>query len=215
MKLTGKDHVDIVLDTKPEVVLVLLRESGQIDVRVGQVDALAGRDEPVVPRLDLDGLLVHNLDHVERQHTVIHVDDAPWLDHLGDVLVVDKPYMDQLEASQRRHEDSHVLGIGGRRILLVGRDVQDGASRDGQISIVLGVTSPDLGSLGVQSDGNLAALLGPLSLTGILDDGLYKMNMSAIQSFECQEEPTRLGRAVLVESRTVERIPSIHQHGHP
>ena len=91
-RLTSKDHVNIVLDTKPEVVLVLLRESGQIDIRVGQVDALAGRDEPVIPRLDLDGLLVHNLDHVKRQHTVIHVDDATGLDHLGDVLVVDVPY---------------------------------------------------------------------------------------------------------------------------
>ena len=58
--------------------------------------------------------------------------------------------------------------------MLVGRDVQDGASRDGKINIVFGVAGPDLGSLGVQGDGDLAALLGPLSLTGIVDDGLCK-----------------------------------------
>lgn len=91
MSLTRKDHVHVVLHTKPEIGLILLRKSGEIDVGVGEIDALAGRDEAVVPRLDLDGLVVHNLEHIEGQDTVIDVDNTPGLDDLGDVLVVDIP----------------------------------------------------------------------------------------------------------------------------
>jgi predicted RNA-binding protein with EMAP domain len=93
-ELTSKDHVDIVLDTKPKVVLVLLRERGQINVGVGQIHALAGRDKPVVPRPDLDGLVVDNLQHIKRQDTVVHVDDPPRLNYLGDVLVVHVPWLE-------------------------------------------------------------------------------------------------------------------------
>lgn len=37
----GEDHVDVVLDTKAQVVLVLLGEGRKIDVSVGQVDTLS------------------------------------------------------------------------------------------------------------------------------------------------------------------------------
>lgn len=87
----GKDHVDSVLDTEAKIVLVLLRESGQIDVSVGQVDTLAGGDESVVASADLDGLLVLDAQHIEAKDTVVDVDNAAGLDHLGDVLVVDVP----------------------------------------------------------------------------------------------------------------------------
>lgn len=89
--LTGEDHVHVVLHTEPEIGLVLLRKSGEIDIGVGEIDALAGRDATVVPRLDLDGLVVHNLEHIKGQDTVVDVDNAPGLDDLGDVLVVNIP----------------------------------------------------------------------------------------------------------------------------
>lgn len=88
---TSKDHVDIVLDAEQEIGLVLLGEGGQIDIGVGQVDTLAGRDETIVARLNLDGLVVDNLEHIERQDTVVDVNNSAWGDDLGDVLVVDVP----------------------------------------------------------------------------------------------------------------------------
>ena len=88
---TSKDHVNVVLDAKSEVVLVLLGQSRQVDIGVGQVDTLARRDEPVVADLDLDGFVVCDLKHVERQNTVVNIDDTANLDDLGDVLVVDIP----------------------------------------------------------------------------------------------------------------------------
>jgi len=56
--------------------------------------------------------------------------------------------------------------------LLVGRDVDDVAGRDGEIGIVLGVTGADFRSLSIESDGNLASLLGLLGLPGIVDNAL-------------------------------------------
>lgn len=88
---TSKDHVDVVLDAEPEVVLVLLREGRQINIRVREVDAFAGGDKPVVSRLDPDGLLIHDLKNLKSQDTVVNVDNAPRLDDLGDVLVINIP----------------------------------------------------------------------------------------------------------------------------
>ena len=73
---------------------------------------------------------------------------------------------------------SHVVDIAGRGILLVGRDVQDGAGLDGDIGIARGVTRPDLRSLGVQGDGDLTALLGLLGRASIVDDGLWNASVS-------------------------------------
>lgn len=123
----GEDHVDVVLDTKPQVVLVLLGQSRKIDIGVGQVDTLLGRDEAVVLALDADGLVVNNLEDLERQDTVIDVDDTALLDNLGDVLVV----------------DVHVLGVTCRLVFLIGGDVHHGTSRDGEISVACGVASSD------------------------------------------------------------------------
>ena len=47
-----KDHVDAVLDTEAEVGLVLLRESGEIDIGLGEVDTLARRKGAVVDSAD-------------------------------------------------------------------------------------------------------------------------------------------------------------------
>jgi hypothetical protein len=90
-KPTGKHHVHVVLHAEPQVVLVLLGESGQIDIGVREVDTLSRGDEPVVTSPDLDGFVVCDLEHVEGQNTIINVDDAAGLDNLGDVLVVDIP----------------------------------------------------------------------------------------------------------------------------
>ena len=48
-----KDHVDAVLDTETEVVLVLLGQSGEVDIGLGQVDTLARRKRAVVQRTDV------------------------------------------------------------------------------------------------------------------------------------------------------------------
>ncbi len=89
-----KDHVYIVLDAEPQVILVFLGESRQVNVSVGQIDTLLGRDEAVVARPNLDRLGVDNLEHVECQHAIVDIDDAAGLDDLGDVLIVDIPVMD-------------------------------------------------------------------------------------------------------------------------
>jgi len=125
----GKDHVDIVLDTKTQVVLVLLGQGRQIHIGVGQVDALLGRDEAVVAGTHLDGLGVRDFEDVEGQNTVVDIDDPAGLDHLGDVLVV----------------DVHVLGVATGGIVLVRREVHDGAGGEGNVLVILGVARSDQG----------------------------------------------------------------------
>ena len=95
----SKDHVDIVLDAKPEIGLVLLGEGWEIDVGIGKVDTLAGRDEAIVSRPDLDSLLIDNLKNIKRKNAVVDIDDTARLDDLGNVLVVDVPVRRQLGRS--------------------------------------------------------------------------------------------------------------------
>jgi hypothetical protein len=87
----GEDHVDAVLDTKAEIGLVLLGERGKIDVGLGKVDTLLGRNLAVVDALALEGLVVNYLKDLEGQDTIVDVDDAAGRDDLCDVLVVDVP----------------------------------------------------------------------------------------------------------------------------
>jgi len=87
----SEDHIDAVLDTETEIGLVLLGESGKIDVGLGKVDTLLGRDLAVVDGSGADVLVVNNLEDLESEDTVIDVDDTAGLDHLGDVLVVEVP----------------------------------------------------------------------------------------------------------------------------
>lgn len=172
----GKDHVDIVLDAKAQVILVLLGQSGEIDIGVGQVDTLPRGDVTIVLGTDADGLIVDDVQNLECQDTVVDVDDTTRLDDLGDVLVV----------------DVHVFGVTSSLVLVVRGDVQLGASRDGEIGIAGGVAGPDFldtcsvlscllcfaarlftyGTLGVQGNGNLAAGLGLFGSAGIVNDGL-------------------------------------------
>lgn len=87
----GEDHVDIVLDTKQEIGLVLLGQSRQVDIGVGQVDTLLGGDEAVVAGAGFDSLVVLDAQDIKGEDTVVDVDDTAGLDDLGDVLVVDVP----------------------------------------------------------------------------------------------------------------------------
>jgi hypothetical protein len=50
----SKDHVNVVLDTELQVLLVLLRQSGKVDRGLGKVDTLSRRQSTVVHDLDLD-----------------------------------------------------------------------------------------------------------------------------------------------------------------
>lgn len=184
MRLTRKDHVDIVLDAEPEVLLVLLRESRQVNVRVRQVDAFPRRDEAIVARLDLDGLLVDDLEHIERQHAVVDVNDASRLDHFGDVLVVDIPFQKSAGRGLNKEQENegphpHVLSIARICILLVGGEVHHLAGRDWDVDITFRVAGADLGALGIEGDGDRATLLDLLGGAHILNDGLCRKRRSA------------------------------------
>jgi hypothetical protein len=50
----SEDHVYTVLDTELEIFLVLIRESGKVDIGLGEVDTLAGAEGSVVESPDLD-----------------------------------------------------------------------------------------------------------------------------------------------------------------
>jgi hypothetical protein len=98
----SEDHIDIILDTKSEIRLILLRESWEIDIGVGKVDTLLGRDLAIVSCSDADSLRVNNLEDVEGKDTVINIDDTSWLDNLGDVLVVNIPRNVELDLLARK-----------------------------------------------------------------------------------------------------------------
>lgn len=61
----GEDHVNIVLDTEPQVADILLGQSGEVYVGTGQVDTLAGGDVAVVQALDTQGLVIHHLEDLK------------------------------------------------------------------------------------------------------------------------------------------------------
>lgn len=67
---------------------------------------------------------------------------------------------------------SHVFGIARVGVLLVGGDVQDLASGDGNILVILGVASPYLWALGVEGNGNLATRASLFGSTSIINDRL-------------------------------------------
>lgn len=61
----SKDHVDVVLDTELQVVPVLLGQSREVNVGLGQVDTLTRRDVTVVKTLATQGLIVYDLENLE------------------------------------------------------------------------------------------------------------------------------------------------------
>jgi hypothetical protein len=169
----SKDHVDIVLDTKSQVGLVLFRKSWEVDVGLWQVDALSGRDLAVVDSLGTNGLLVLDLDDLEGKDTVVDVDGTALLDDLGDVLVVDVPTIGQYRSASRSvYPRLHVLVVGSSGILLVGGDVDLVTGRDWDIGIIRGVSGTDLWALGVQSYCKRTTWVLLLGLLGVVNDRL-------------------------------------------
>lgn len=87
----SKDHVDLVLDTELQVADILFGQSRQVNVGARQVDTLTGRDVTVVQTLAAQGFLIYDLEHLEREDTIVDIDQLARSDHLGDVLVVKVP----------------------------------------------------------------------------------------------------------------------------
>jgi hypothetical protein len=170
----SKDHVHVVLDTKSQIGLVLLGEGGKVDIGVGEVDTLLGRDLAIVTGAGADGLVIDNLEDVKGEDSIVDIDDASGLDDFGDVLVIDVPGLWLVFRSgvYKIWINLHVLLVACGGILVISGDVDLGTGRDGQVSIAHGVTGSDLGALGIESDGDLTSLLDLLSLAGMVDDGL-------------------------------------------
>lgn len=74
--------------------------------------------------------------------------------------------------------DSHVLVITGSLVLLISRDVDLRTSADGDVLVALGVTSSDLGALGVERNSYGSARLLTLGLASIVNDGLVVFVLS-------------------------------------
>jgi hypothetical protein len=131
----GKDDIDVVLDTKEKIILVLLGEGGQIDISLGEVDTLARADLAVVDSLDLDVGAV-DLEDPEGENTVVDIDDLAGGDDLGEVLVV----------------DIHVVSCASLGVLVVSGDDHLVAGGDGDFDVVLHQSCADLRALGVESN---------------------------------------------------------------
>ena len=84
-----EDHVAAVLDTEAEVGLVLLRESGAVDVGLREVDTLARGKSTVVEGANVDVGAVNGGDE-EGKDTVIDVDVLAGGGDLGKVGLGDK-----------------------------------------------------------------------------------------------------------------------------
>jgi hypothetical protein len=69
-------------------------------------------------------------------------------------------------------ECSHVLIVAACGILVIGGNVELCSGRNGDVLIVDSVASSDLRTLGIQGNGDLAALLNLFSLAGVIDHRL-------------------------------------------
>lgn len=142
-------HVHIVLDTKSQIGLILLGESWEINVGVGKIDTLLGRDLAVVAGTNSDGLSINDVEDIEGKNTIIDVDDTTLLDDLGNVLVVDVPRRSAEASKHSTRSYLHVLVVRSSSILFIGGDVHLGTSSNGNILVARGVSSSDLRTLGI------------------------------------------------------------------
>lgn len=83
-----EDHVDVVLDAEFQVVLVLIRKRGQVDVRLREVDTLTRREGAVVDATHADVRTVDGKNQ-ERQDTIVDVDELAGCSDLGQVFLQD------------------------------------------------------------------------------------------------------------------------------
>lgn len=97
-----EDHLDLVLRAELEITNVLFGEGWKVNVSARQVHTLPGRDLAVIETLDAQGLIIYNLEDLEREDTIVDIDQLAGFDHLGDVLVIDVP-------------------VGGRPVSWIGR----------------------------------------------------------------------------------------------
>lgn len=61
----GEDHVNTLLHTKAQVILVLFTESGEIDIGAGEVDTLTGGKFTGIKGTDMDGLVIDDTKDLE------------------------------------------------------------------------------------------------------------------------------------------------------
>jgi hypothetical protein len=90
----GKDHVDTVLDTKLQVLLVLFGQGRQVDWSLGKVDSLSGADVTIVESTDADVGTFDSQDE-EGQDTVVDVDKLSGFGNLGQVCLEDNELLER------------------------------------------------------------------------------------------------------------------------
>lgn len=152
----GKDHVDSVLDSELEVLLVLLRERGQVDGGLGEVDSLSRAERSGVDGSDSE-LVSLDGEHLEGEHSVVDVDELSGSGHLDNVGVVDK----------------HVLGGSGLGVGGVGGDPELVSGVDLDVGVVGHESGSDLGSLGVKGEGERSSVgVGLDGGSDVVDDRL-------------------------------------------
>jgi hypothetical protein len=71
--------------------LILLRKGREIDIGIGEIDSLLGRDLAIVSGTGTNGLRIDDFEDVKGENTIVNVDDTSWLNDLGNVLVVNVP----------------------------------------------------------------------------------------------------------------------------
>ena len=80
----SKDHVDAVLNTEQKILLVLLGESREIDLSLGQIDTLARGDVPGVQGTDADCGSIDGKNK-EGEDAVINIDEFSGSSDFGQV----------------------------------------------------------------------------------------------------------------------------------
>lgn len=109
----GEDHVDAVLDTELEVLLVLLRQGGEIDGRLGEVDTLSRAERTVVDGLDSESVALDGED-LEGEDSVVNVDELAGGGDLGEVLL-QEPRLTATSLSSARSPKKHMRSDKGNR----------------------------------------------------------------------------------------------------
>ncbi|KAH3665823.1 hypothetical protein OGAPHI_004011 [Ogataea philodendri] len=152
----SKHHVDLILDTESQVVLVLLGQSRQVHVGVWQVHTLVGTDLTGVDGNNLQSGVINNLQNLKRQNTIVNINNLTGLDDLGDVLVVDE----------------HQLVITGVLVLDVCGENHLVVRTNWPVLVVHSTSGSDFRSLGVQSNSKRSTWIKLLGLSGIINHRL-------------------------------------------
>ena len=142
----SKDHLNLVLNTKFEVVNVFLGEGWEVDISARQVNTFPGADFAVIQTLDAQGLVIYNLEDLEGEDTIVDIDQLARFDHPGDVLVVDVPGTVNPSDMGYVRSNLHVLIIAARCILVISGDVELLVLADWEVLVTAGVTGTNFRS---------------------------------------------------------------------